>query len=113
MTSQPPGPPSSSSTLSLFCWVVGDPRPYIIDICPDQYIAHLAKAIIAEDPRRFKRTRARDLMLLRAVIPETAEAMQRFKPENAEQLMHSSKIRKYFQVPEEDRIHIAIQFGGK
>ena len=42
-----------SNMITLFCWVIGDERPFSIEIDRNETIDNLKKAIVAMDPDRF------------------------------------------------------------
>jgi hypothetical protein len=43
-----------SDRMILFCWVFDDPRAFPIDIGPEKTVGELKKAIVAENPNRFR-----------------------------------------------------------
>ena len=102
--------------VTLVCLVFGDAQPFVVEISRDKLVAHLKKAITAEEPNKFLGISTSDLILLKVEILDDEKAIQAFDfdPKTAEEMRPSHELSTYFVGdPPEETIHILIILPGK
>ena len=70
--------PPTSGMVTLCSLVFGDTQPFVVEICRDKLVAHLKKAIVAEEPNKFLGISTSGLILSKVEVPDDEKAIQAF-----------------------------------
>jgi hypothetical protein len=95
--------------MLLICWVYGDSHVFPIDIGSEQIIGSLKKAIVVENPNRFRGVDAYSLAIWKKFIREDDKDKLGLSDLDDE-LRVTWTIAEYFnEEPPKKMIHIVIQ----
>ena len=93
--------------MLLICWVCGDPHAFSIEISPEK-IVEVKRAIVAQNPNRFRGIDAYSLALWKKILPE--EDRNKLELSDLGDELHVTwSIGKYFEEPPKETIHTVIK----
>ena len=95
--------------IKLFCWIVGDEKPFSVKISPDDTVDDLKEAIVTKKPNRLQGIDADSLRLWKKEISNEEKDLQLSDLNDNDELNEMHKVGYYFgYTPPEMKIHIVV-----